>query len=42
LNDGSRVTLDEATLLKPLEQALSAFSWGVVALAVGLIASRLL
>ena len=42
LNDGSRVTLDEATLLKPLEKALSAFSWGVVALAVGLIASRLL
>jgi hypothetical protein len=42
LNDGSRVTLDEETLLKPLEKALSAFSWGVVALAVGLIASRLL
>jgi hypothetical protein len=42
LNDGSLVTLDQATLLKPLEKALSAFSWGVVALAVGLIASRLL
>ena len=42
LNDGSLVTLDEETLLKPLEKALSAFSWGVVALAVGLIASRLL
>jgi hypothetical protein len=42
LSDGSRVTLDGATLLKPLEKALSAFSWGVVALAVGLIASRLL
>ncbi|HYT14165.1 MAG TPA: hypothetical protein VEL12_15370 [Candidatus Nitrosopolaris sp.] len=42
LNDGSRVKLDEGKLLAPLEQALSAFSWGVVALAVGLIASRLL
>jgi hypothetical protein len=42
LNDGSLVTLDEATLLKPLEKALSAFSWGVVALAVGLLTSRLL
>ena len=42
LNDGSRVTLDEGKLLRPLEQALRAFSWGVVAVAVGLIASRLL
>ena len=40
LNDGSVVQLDETTLLRPLEQALRAFSWGVVALAVGLVASR--
>src|SRR5216683_173392 len=42
LNDGSQVLLDEAALLRPLERALRAFSWGVVALAVGLIASRLI
>jgi hypothetical protein len=42
LNDGSQVPLDEAELLRPLERALRAFSWGVVATAVGLIASRLL
>src|SRR5216684_7989800 len=42
LNDGSQVMLDEAALLRPLERALRAFSWGVVALAVGLIASRLI
>jgi len=42
LSDGTQVTLDEAALLKPLERALRAFSWGVVALALGLIASRLL
>jgi hypothetical protein len=42
LNDGSQVALDEAALLRPLEGALRAFSWGVVALAVGMAASRLL
>lgn len=42
LSDGSQVLLDEATLLRPLEQALRAFSWGVVALALGLMSSRLL
>lgn len=42
LNDGSAVRLDEATLLRPLEQALRAFSWGVVAVALGLLASKLL
>lgn len=42
LDDGSSVTLDEATLLRPLERALRAFSWGVVALGLGLVASRLL
>ena len=41
LNDGSAVQLDEATLLRPLEQALQAFSWGVVALAVGLAATKI-
>jgi hypothetical protein len=40
LSDGSAVALDEATLLRPLEQALLAFSWGVVALAVGMLLSR--
>lgn len=40
LNDGSAVSLDEATLLRPLEQALRAFSWGVVAFALGLAASK--
>jgi hypothetical protein len=40
LNDGSAVSLDEATLLRPLEQALRAFSWGVVAVALGLLASK--
>jgi len=40
LSDGSAVQLDEATLLSPLEQALRAFSWGVVALALGLVGSK--
>ena len=42
LTDGSEVALDGAALLRPLELALRAFSWGVVALAAGLLASRLL
>jgi hypothetical protein len=42
LNDGTEVKLDEAILLRPLERALRAFSWGVVALGLGLAASRLL
>ena len=42
LRDGTQVRLDEAALLRPLEQALRAFSWGVVALAVGLAATRFL
>ena len=41
-SDGSAVELDEATLLRPLEQALKAFSWGVVALAIGLAAYKVL
>jgi hypothetical protein len=42
LNDGTEVKLDEPALLRPLERALRAFSWGVVALGLGLIASRLI
>lgn len=42
LTDGSQVALDRPTLLRPLERALSALSWGVVALSLGLVASRLL
>lgn len=41
MRDGSAVELDEATLLRPLEQALQAFSWGVVTLALGMAASKL-
>lgn len=41
LNDGSETRLDEPALLMPLELALRAFSWGVVLLAVGLVAARL-
>ncbi len=42
LNDGSQVALDKPTLLRPLERALAASSWGIVALSLALIASRLL
>ena len=42
LSDGSEVVLDRPTLLQPLERALSALSWGVVALSLGLVASRFL
>jgi hypothetical protein len=42
LNDGSQVELDRPTLLRPLERALAACSWGVVALSIGMVASRLL
>jgi ferric-dicitrate binding protein FerR (iron transport regulator) len=41
LSDGSEVSLDKPTLLRPLERALAASSWGVVALSLGLVASRL-
>jgi len=40
LSDGSAVELDQRTLLRPLEQALQAFSWGVFALAIGMVASK--
>jgi len=39
--DGSQVSLDKSTLLRPLEQALAASSWGIVALSIGLVAARL-
>jgi len=42
LADGSQVSLDRPTLLRPLEQALAASSWGIVALSLGLVAARLL
>jgi hypothetical protein len=41
LTDGAEVSLDKPTLLRPLERALAASSWGVVAIALGLLASRL-
>lgn len=41
LSDGSQVRIDEPALLLPLEGALRAFSWGIVLLSVGLLASRL-
>ena len=42
LSDGSAVELNEATLLRPLEQALRAFSWGVVVLALGMLLAKVL
>src|SRR5579864_2389809 len=42
LDDGSRIDLNESVLLRPLELALRSFSWGVVAIAAGLLLSRLL
>jgi hypothetical protein len=41
LTDGSIRPIDEQTLLEPLEGALRALSWGIVALAVGLALARL-
>jgi hypothetical protein len=42
LSDGSQVAIDEPALLRPLEGALRAFSWGVVLISLGFLASRLL
>ena len=42
MNDGSQISLDKPTLLRPLERALAAASWGVVVLALALVASRLI
>jgi hypothetical protein len=41
LTDGQVTNLDLATMLRPLELALRAISWGLVALAIALLASRL-
>jgi hypothetical protein len=41
MRDGTQTQLDEPALLRPLEQALRAFSWGVVLLGLGLVAARL-
>jgi hypothetical protein len=40
--DGSHASVDEGTLLRPLELALRAFSWGVVLLGLGLVAAKLI
>lgn len=42
LSDGTDLALDTKVLLRPLERALSALSWGVVLLAIALVASRML
>src|SRR5258708_37937104 len=42
MNAGWRVCLVRPTLLRPLERALAAASWGVVALALALLTSRLI
>ena len=39
--DGTRVDLTRAGLLLPLERALRALSWGVMAVAAGLAVARL-
>jgi hypothetical protein len=41
LADGSTIALDQALLLRPLEQALRALSWSVVLLAAALAIARL-
>ncbi len=41
LNDGSEAILDEPSLLRPLEVALRAFSWGAVLLGLGLVTAKL-
>jgi hypothetical protein len=42
MTDGSQTSVDEGTLLQPLELALRAFSWGVVLLGLGLVAAKVL
>ena len=39
--DGTHARVDEATLLRPLEVALRAFSWGVGLFGLGLVAAKL-
>jgi hypothetical protein len=40
-SDGTEAQLDEPALLHPLELALRAFSWGVVLLGLGLVATKI-
>lgn len=40
LSDGSEIALNAQVLLRPLERALAALSWGVVLLSIALVASR--
>jgi hypothetical protein len=40
-SDGTEAQLDEPALLRPLEVALQAFSWGVVLLGLGLVAAKI-
>jgi hypothetical protein len=42
LQDGTQTELDEPALLRPLELALRAFSWGVLLLGFGLVAAKVL
>jgi hypothetical protein len=42
LHDGTVHELDVPTLLRPLERALKAMSWGMLALALALVADRVL
>src|SRR5256884_2758864 len=39
--DGTQTDVNEATLLRPLEVALRAFSWGIALLGLGLVAAKL-
>ena len=41
LGDGESISLDERTLLEPLEKALHAMAWGVVLVAAALAVARL-
>jgi hypothetical protein len=41
LQDGTQTDLDEPALLRPLELALRAFSWGVVLLGISMVAAKL-
>ena len=40
-DDGSKALISESTLLRPLELALRAMAWAIVALAIGLTIARL-
>ena len=42
LQDGTQTELDEPALLRPLELALRAFSWGVLLVGFGLVATKVL